>query len=118
MRIEFPNGTAEIFLTWAAELRQNHVALIGTERRIELEDASVVLKDNGHERRWSCPPPLSQGSVHPDWFDPVCDQFIGEVSGRAPRDGNLAEASLCVLLEMQARESSRQGGRWMAIPAR
>jgi predicted dehydrogenase len=116
VQVTFPSGTAEIFLTWAADLRQNRVELIGTERRIELDDATVVLKDNGHERRWSCPPALSQGSVHPDWFDPVLDQFVGEISGRLPRDGNLAEASLCLLLETLARESSRQDGRRMALP--
>ena len=116
VHVAFPSATAEIFLTWAADRRQNRAALIGTERRIELDDATVILKDNGHDRRWSCPPALSQGSVHPDWFDPVLDQFVAEVTGRVPRDGNLAEASLCLLLETLARESSRQDGRWMAIP--
>ena len=117
VRVTFPSGLADVFLTWAAESRQNRVALIGTERQIELDDATVILKDNGHEQRWECPPALSKGSVHPDWFDPVVDQFVGEVTGTRPRDGNLAEASLCLLLEALARESSRQEGRQLAIPA-
>jgi hypothetical protein len=94
------------------------VELVGTEgRRLELEDASIVLSGQGGEQRWSCPPALSQGSVHPDWFDPVVEQFVGEIRGQVPRDGNLAEASLCLRLETLARESARQHGRWMAISA-
>jgi len=116
VHVAFPHATAEIFLTWAADLRDNRVELIGTERSIALEDATVVLKDNGSERRWACPPALSQGSVHPDWFDPVADQFVGEVSRRIPRDGNLAEASVCLLLETLARESARQDARWIPMP--
>ena len=115
VHITFPHATAEIFLTWAADVRDNRVELIGSERSILLEDATVVLKDDGSERRWHCPPGLSQGSVHPDWFAPVVDQFVGEVSRRVPRDGNLTEASLCLLLESLARESARQDGRWMAL---
>jgi predicted dehydrogenase len=118
VHVLFPSGSAEVFLTWAADVRHNRVELVGTNGRIELDDAVVVLDANGREQRWSCPPPLSQGSVHPDWFDPVLDQFVGEVSGRLPPDGNLAEASLCLEIEALARESSRQDGRWMAMPTR
>ena len=117
VRVTFPGGIADVFLTWAAASRGNRVVLIGTERRIELDDATVILKDDGHEQRWQCPPALSQGSVHPDWFDPVVAQFVGEVTGALPRNGNLAEASTCLLIEAFARESSRQQGRQMAIPA-
>jgi predicted dehydrogenase len=116
VRVTFPSATAEIFLTWAADRRQNGAELIGSDSRIELHDETIVLKQNGRERRWSCPPALSNGSVHPDWFDPVVGQFLGEVTGSVPRDSNLAEASLCIVLESLARESSRQGGRAMAMP--
>ena len=116
VRVLFPSGSAEVFLTWAADVRHNRVELIGTDGRIELDDAVVVLNASGREQRWLCPPALSQGSVHPDWFDPVLDQFVGEVSGRLPPDGNLAEASLCLEIEALARESSRQDGRWVAMP--
>ena len=117
VRVTFPHATAEIFLTWAADRRRNRAELIGTESRIELADETLVLTRDGRERRWAYPPALSNGSVHPDWFDPVLDQFLGEVTGTAPRDSNLAEAALCLALESLARESSRQDGRLMAIPA-
>ena len=117
VRLTFPSATAEIFLTWAAERRQNTAELIGIDSRIELEGETLVLKQAGREQRWSCPPSLASGSVHPDWFDPVVAEFLGAVTGSLPRDGNLAEASRCLVLESLARESSRQGGRPMAIPA-
>ena len=117
VRVTFPSATAEIFLTWAADRRQNSAELIGTESRIALDGETLVLTQDGHSREWSCPPALSNGSVHPDWFDPVVEQFLGEVTGTMPRDSNLAEASLCLVLESLARESSRQDGRTMALPA-
>ena len=117
VHLTFPDASAEIFLTWAADRRQNSAELIGTESRIALDGETLVLTQDGHSREWSCPPALSNGSVHPDWFDPVVEQFLGEVTGTMPRDSNLAEASLCLVLESLARESSRQDGRTMALPA-
>jgi predicted dehydrogenase len=116
VRVSFPDATAEIFLTWASDRRQNGAELIGTDGRIELHDEIIVLERDGHEQRWACPPPLSNGSVHPDWFDPVVTQFLGEVTGSLPHDSNLAEASVCTMLESLARESSRRDGRAVAMP--
>jgi predicted dehydrogenase len=115
VRVAFPSATAEIFLTWAADRRGNDAALIGSDSRIELRDETLVLRQNGDEQRWLCPPALSKGSVHPDWFDPVIAQFVAEVGGVAPPDGNMMEASLCTALESSARESNRQGGRAIGI---
>src|SRR6185295_5930801 len=117
VRVTFPSATAEIFLTWAADRRQNTVELRGAGSRIALDGETIVLTRDGHSRAWTCPPPLSSGSVHPDWFDPVLDEFLGEVTGAIPRNGNLAEASLCLVLESLARESSGHGGRTTPVPA-
>jgi predicted dehydrogenase len=118
VRVAFPHATAEIFLTWAADQRDNVATLIATEGRIELHDDTVVLRRGDHERRFVCPPGLSQGSVHPDWFDPVLSQFVGEATGSLPRDSNLSEAWLCTMLESGARESSQRGGRAVTLPRR
>jgi hypothetical protein len=67
-------------------------------------------------RRWPCPPALSNGSHHPDWFGSVAEDFLTRVRGGAPADGNLTEAALCLALESQARESSRRDGE--ALPLR
>jgi len=117
VHVSFPRATAEIFLTWAADRRDNVVELIGTDGRIELHEETLRLERDGREQRWSCPPALSNGSTHPEWFGPVVDQFLGEVTGTAPRDSNLAEARLCSVLESLARESSRRGGVSVAVPS-
>ena len=67
-------------------------------------------------RRWTCPPALSNGSVHPDWFDPEIAQFLDAVT-RTPPSSNLAEARMCGVLESLARESSRRGGQVMTVPS-
>lgn len=117
VHLTFPHATAEILLTWAGDRRGNRAELIGADGSLELQDDTLVLTRDGRQERWPCPPAMSNGSAHPDWFDPVVDQFLGEVTGAARPDGNLAEASLCTLLESLARESNRRGGDALRLPA-
>lgn len=117
VRVTFPHATAEIFLTWASDERRNWAEVLGTEGSIELHDDTLVLTQGDRVRRWPCPPPLSSGSVHPDWFDPITSQFVDAVTGSPAYRSNLAEASLCATLESLARESSRRGGVVLATPA-
>lgn len=120
VRLEFPAATAEIFVTWAADERRNRASLQGTRGMIRVEDDTVVLigSDAGRdEARWVCPPALSAGSHHPDWFRGVITEFVSEVTGSPAITGrSLAEASLCITLEALAQESSRYGGAWLAVP--
>lgn len=114
--IEFPPATAEILLTWASDERRNWAEIVGTAGRLELRDGTLDLHAaDGTERSWDCPPPLSDGSQHPEWFAGVAEEFVDEVSGRAPGGGNLAEAMQCVMLESAARESDRRGGRAVSL---
>lgn len=113
--LTFPRATAELLLTWASDVRRNWVELTGSAGRIELRDDTLTVIQNGTERRWSLPPALSDGSYHPDWFDPVVDRFLAEMTGSAPGGSNLAEASLCVALQALARESSRRGAQAMPL---
>ncbi len=117
VQVTFPHATADIFLTWAADRRDNVVELIGTDGRIDLHEETLRLQRDGRERQWSCPPALSMGSAHPDWFDPEVNRFLGEVTGAVERDGNLAEARLCSVLESLARDSDRRGGQPLALPS-
>jgi len=117
VHLTFPHATAEILLTWAADTRDNRAEVIGTDGSLDLQDDTLVLIRQGRQERWPCPPAMSNGSAHPDWFDPVVDQFLGEVTGSTRPDGNLAEAALCTLLESMARESSRRGGSAIHLPA-
>jgi predicted dehydrogenase len=117
VRVTFPEATAEILLTWAADARENWALVEGTGGRLELRDDTLLWRDaEGRDLgRWPCPPRLSDGSHHPDWFHAVADEFVAEVRSGRPGRHNLAEASLCVALESAARESSRHAGRPVSV---
>jgi predicted dehydrogenase len=115
VRVGFDGAAAEIFLTWAADERRNWAQLTGTEGTLELLDDTIVLRRKGAEERWRCPPPLSDGSQHPEWFDAVAGQFLAALAAPEAGAGNLAEASLCIALEHAARVSSRAGGRGVPV---
>jgi predicted dehydrogenase len=102
------NGSAQIYLTWSAEKRANHIEVEGDRGRIEVVDDVVVLKSSKDEKRWLCPPPLWQGSHHRDWFVGVAEDFQRAIirGGR----GNLDEALLCARLIDLAQRSSAAGG--------
>ena len=119
VRVTFPEATAEILLTWAADVRENWAEVEGTRGRLELRDDTLLWHGpEGHDLgQWPCPPRLSDGSHHPDWFHAVADEFVAEVTSGQPRRDNLAEASLCVALESAARESSRNAGRPVTVRA-
>ncbi len=120
VRLEFSAATAEIFVTWASHERRNWASVEGTRGMIRIEDDTVVLarsSDKGDEARWVCPPALSTGSHHPDWFRGVLNDFVLEVTGcSSVRGRSLAEASVCVTLEALAQQSNRQGGAWLHVP--
>lgn len=112
VRLHFPDAVADIVLTWAADTRSNHARVIGTAGRIEIEGDTLILTAGGREERRRYPPPLSDGSAHPDWFAAIAGEFTGLVrDGAAPgSSGNLDEAAVCIAVEAGARESSRAGG--------
>lgn len=116
VQMAFAEATAEILLTWAADERRNWAHLDGVAGTLELRDDTLVLTRGAESEQWPCPPALSNGSVHPDWFAPVAGQFVAEATGAGGDGANLAEASLCVLLESLARESSRRDGETLPVP--
>jgi len=91
--------------------------VIGTAGRIDIEDDTLVVTAEGREERRPCPPALSDGSQHPDWFTAVADEFLARLEARADRatSPNLEEAAVCVAIECLARESSRRGGERLAL---
>jgi predicted dehydrogenase len=113
VRLDRETGSAQIYLTWSAEERANHIEVEGDRGRIEVVDDVVVLKSNKDERRWSCPPPLSQGSHHRDWFVGVAEDFQRAALGGGR--GNLHEALLCARLIDLAQRSSTAGGARMSL---
>ncbi len=99
---------SNIFLTWAADERSNAIEIDGDHGEIRAAGDAVVLKSKSEEHRWSCPPPLSEGSHHPDWFGGVADEFVAAATGSAK--SNLSEAILCARLIDAAQRSSAAGG--------
>ena len=107
-------GVSSIFLTWAADERANAIEIDGEEGEIRVGGDAVILKSVGaQERRWPCPPALSEGSHHPDWFSGVAADFLSAAKG----DGksNLDEAILCARLIDAAQRSSAEGGVRVAL---
>lgn len=116
VRLVFPHATADILLTWAADVRENWAEIEGTGGRLELRDDTIVWHGaGGAVEEWRCPPALSDGSHHPDWFHAVAAEFVAEVGSGVPTRENFAEASLCLALESAARESDRDAGRPVAV---
>jgi predicted dehydrogenase len=101
------SNSSHIFLTWAADERSNTIEIEGDRGQIRVVDDSVVVGSNTRERCWSCPPSLSEGSHHPDWFDAVAADFVAAATGGG---GNLNEAVLCARLIDAAQRSSAAGG--------
>lgn len=119
VHIRFPRGSAELFLTWAADERRNVVEITCDRGTIHLENDSIVLSPVGSSdggRRWLLGSSLSEGSHHPEWFGGVANGFLAEIEDVTVRGRNLAEAALCVDMLALARLSSRQGGAWLPIP--
>jgi predicted dehydrogenase len=111
--LDFAGSRARIFLTWTAEERANRIAIEGANGRIHVEGAEVILNNGSGEHRWSCPPALSEGSHHPDWFAGVVEEFLAAI-GEGGK-GNLDEALLCARLIDLAQRSSAAGGGWLAL---
>ena len=101
-------GESRIFLTWAASERSNAIEIDGELGQIQIGGDMVILRSKWAERRWSCPPSLSEGSHHPDWFVGVAEDFSRRRTGGDK--GNIDEAVLCAQLIDLAQRSSAAGG--------
>jgi predicted dehydrogenase len=106
--LDLISGTGRIYLTWAGEERSNHIDIEGEQGSINVANDRVVLRTKAGERQWSCPPSLSEGSHHGDWFASVAEDFRHAAMTRG--QDNLEEAVLCARLIDLARRSSAEGG--------
>lgn len=115
LTLDLNAGSGHIYLTWAADERANHMELEGERGRISVAGDSVLVRSPSGERRWSCPPSLSEGSQHPDWFAGVIDDFCAAAAGG--QQSNLDEALMCARLIDLARRSSAAGGARLSLDA-
>jgi predicted dehydrogenase len=113
VELGFRGASGRIFLTWTADERANQIAIMGADGRIHVERETVVLTTHAGERRWTCPPALSEGSHHPDWFAGVAADFQAAIAGNGR--SNLDEALLCAKLIGLAQHSSAEGGARLKV---
>jgi D-apiose dehydrogenase len=114
--LAYADASAEIFLTWAENERRNRVEVSGTNGSLSVDGGRLERRDA--QRRLLAEeelPSLTEGSHHPDWFDGVIAEFLGEARGETPPGRNLGEATLCANLVDLAKESSRQGGQPLPV---
>jgi predicted dehydrogenase len=111
--LETASGLSRIFLTWAADARSNAIEIDGEHGEVRVVGDTVVLSSHSQERRWLCPPPLFEGSHHPDWFGGVAADFLAAATGGGA--GNLKEAMLCAATIDAAQRSSAMGAAWIAL---
>ena len=108
LTLDLASGIGHIYLTWAANERSNHIEIEGKQGRVKVVNDNVILTSKSGEQRWSCPPSLSEGSHHPDWFAGVAEDFV--IAATRDNKGNLAEAVQCAKLIDLAQRSSAAGG--------
>lgn len=116
-RVEFPGGSAELWLTWAASERYTAWHLEGDEGRLSLVDDWMLLRRGSTVERFRLPSSLSAGSHHPDWFAAVVDDFLREVDETGSRGANLAEAEACLVLTTLAYASAAAEAAPQPVPA-
>jgi predicted dehydrogenase len=115
LALDFARCRGDIYLTWTADRRANEIDIWGERGRIHVDGDTVLLEGEIGERRWRCPPALTEGSYRPDLFAPVVQNFCAAARGSAP--GNLEEAMLCMQLIDLAQRSSSAGGARLPIGA-
>jgi len=115
LALDLATATGQVHLTWAADERANHIELEGERGSIAVVGDSVVVEGPSGRSRWSCPPSLSEGSHHPEWFAGVAEDFHAAIAGDAA--DNLDDALLCARLIDLAQRSSAAGGAKLSFEA-
>jgi predicted dehydrogenase len=102
LTLEFPSGTARIFLTWKAEARRNTMRLLGDRGQIVIDDDRLKVGREAIQFESG----LSAGSHHADWFAAMLPDVIA--SFRAPDTAreSFDEAALCLSVIRRAYEFS------------
>ena len=101
LNLDFPNGSAKIFLTWRADMRRNTMRLIGERGEITIDDDT--LRSGSDSIRFESG--LSAGSHHADWFAAMLPDVV--TSFRQPEfaSESFEEAALCLSVIRRAYES-------------
>jgi len=114
--VNFGDAEAHLHLTWLASCRRNHGTIVGKNGTIHINDDHLVLeRTNKRLIHYNFPEALSAGSHHPEWMNPVVDNFRREIDNLSERGNNLAEAQWCAQLIQLAYRSNEAGSRPMRV---
>jgi predicted dehydrogenase len=103
VRLQFPSGRAEIFLTWRAERRANRMRLSGEQGVIEIDDDA--LKIGNEEVRFESA--LSAGSHHANWFAAMLPDVMASFGSPEKAKKSFEEAAICLSVIRRAYETAR-----------
>jgi predicted dehydrogenase len=92
LKLTFPSGVAEIFLTWRANARANRIRLRGDKGEITIDDDRLTMGDES-ERFDS---PLSRGSHHPEWFEAMLREVVASFGSEELGRERFEEAAVCL----------------------
>jgi predicted dehydrogenase len=92
LTLHFASESAQIFLTWRAEVRRNTMRLIGDRGTIAIDDD--LLKIGSEEIRFESA--LSAGSHHPDWFAAMLPDVIDCFRSPGKARAQFEEAAVCL----------------------
>lgn len=102
LKLRFPRGDAEIFLTWRADRRRNTMRLHGDRGEIAIHDDTLRIRDE--ETRFESA--LSAGSHHPDWFAAMLPDVIAQFHSPEIARASFEEAALCLSTIRRAYEAA------------
>lgn len=110
LSIQFPEAEAQLHLTWQASCRRNFGTVSGDRGKIHVDGDHLIAETDGTlPVRYDFPEALSAGSHHPEWMEPVVEDFLREILEPGRRGSNLAEARWCSRLIDLAYRSGRDG---------
>jgi predicted dehydrogenase len=98
LKLQFPKGRAEIFLSWNATVRRNTIRLIGDDGEIMIGDDT--LEAQGRSERFK--PGLSAGSYHSDWFAVMLPEVIKSFHHSELACDALDETAFCLSVIQRA----------------
>lgn len=108
--VQFPAADGYVHLTWRATMRRNSVIVQGKKGTILIDDDRLLMTTpDGKREEEIFASPLSGGSHHADWFEPLLNDFVSEVRDPKLRGKNFREAGWCLALTTAAYQSNLQG---------
>lgn len=101
LTLTFPTGSANIFLTWRADVRRNTMRLIGERDEIAIDDDT--LRSGSDSIRFESG--LSAGSHHADWFAAMLPDVIASFQQPDRALASFDEAALCLSVIRRAYQA-------------